>query len=437
MPKLIIANAYELYQSSASSLTQDAINARYFYNLRFLWLLEPGDAILLPKAPAKGFLSYLAKMKQIDPDTLHLIILKNEHTSVTSASLSDSNLIVHLREIITSPSEWIIQACYFNREIAALAEELHIPIKPEWKTLVESDFIRHSNSKVEFRKISISNHIPIPEGAVCSTQEELAISLKYFLKINEQVIIKQEYNASGKGNIGISLNKHHHFGGVINTIILKENRCINEFAYQLWAEHTNLQNSRLIVEVYYANKGTFTAQFLSPPRGQNPRLLSYSEIIMETRWIGVQIPPQTLSSEQTKTLITYSEQLACIMQERGYLGYLCCDAILTSDDKLLFTEINVRPGAETHAYVLALQLFGPGYENKMIVSTRNNLKTDSFINTHKQLKDKNLLLNNDNNAGIVLLTVDDTDAKQFEYLVAAPNLQSAHALEKKLNNILQ
>ena len=35
-------------------------------------------------------------------------------------------------------------------------------------------------------------------------------------------------------------------------------------------------------------------------------------------------------------------------------------------------------------------------------------------------------------AGIVLLTVYDTDSRQFQYLVVAPDLKSAYALEKKL-----
>ncbi len=435
MPKLIIPNGYELYQSNATSLTQNEINARYFYNLRFLWLLEPGDAILLPKPPAKEFLSYLAQVKQIDPETLHLVILDNKHSSLNSAALSDPNLIAYLEKIITLPAEWSIQTCYFNREIAMLAEKLHLSINPEWKALVESNFILRANSKAEFRKISTSNHIPIPEGIVCNTQEALALSLKNLLKITGQVIIKQEYNASGKGNIGISFDNNHHFVGVIKTIILKDNQCLNEIAHQLFSELINLRNTHLVVEVYYPNKGTFTAQFLSPPRGQEPILLSYSEILMESRWVGVQIPPQTLSPEQIQTLIAYSRQLACIMQERGYLGYLCCDAILTDDNRILFTEINVRPGAETHAYILAQHLFGKGYENKMIVLTRNGLKTDSFINTHDKLQDQNLLLNNGDSAGIVLLTVDDTDSKQFEYLVAAPDLKSAYALEEKLSKL--
>lgn len=436
MPKLIIPNAYELYQSNATTLTQDVINARYFYNLRFLWLLEPGDAILLPKPPTKGFLSYLAKIKQIDPDTLHLVILENKHASLNSAALSDPILIAQLREIITAPSKWSIQACYFNQEIAALAEKLHLTLNSEWKKLIESDFIHRINSKAEFRKIAISNNIPIPEGTVCSSQEDLANSLRNLLKITGQVIIKQEYNASGRGNIGISFSKNQHFVGVIKTIIIENDQGINEIAHQLWSEHINSENNLFVAEVYYPNKGTFTAQFWSPQIGEEPALVSHSEILMESRWVGVQIPPQTLLPERTKTLITYSKQFACILQELGYQGYLCCDAILTNDDKIVFTEINVRPGAETHAYVLAKHLFGEDYKDKMIVSTRNGLKIDSFIKTYQQLEEENLLLNSKTNTGIVLLTVDDIASKQLEYLIAAPDSKNTFALEEKLRNIL-
>jgi hypothetical protein len=58
------------------------------------------------------------------------------------------------------------------------------------------------------------------------------------------------------------------------------------------------------------------------------------------------------------------------------------------------------------------------------------------MNTYQQLKDNNLLLNNGDNAGIVLLTVDDTDSKKLEYLIVASDLKSAYALEKKLNRVL-
>lgn len=436
MPKLIIPNAYELYQSRDISLTQDQINTRYFYNLRFLWLLEPGDAIILPKQPAKGFLSYLGKIKKINIDTLHVIILEEKYVSLDSNIFSDLNLIAQLQSIITSPWKWRVEACYFNREIEILAEKLQIGLNLEWKMCIDSDYVRQANSKAEFRKLSINNNIPIPEGAVCSNQQELAVSLQHFLKVTGQVIIKQEYNASGKGNIGISFSSQH-FVGVVKTIMLNKDQCINQITEQLWMDYTNSLTKLLIIEVYYPNKGSFTAQFFSPPRGQRVALLGYSEILMEGRWVGVQMPPRELSQEQTKALIAYSKQYACIMQERGYQGYLCCDAILTNDDRILFTEINVRPGAETHAYVLAQYLFGVDYQKKMVVSTRNGFQTDSFLNLYQKLEDKNLLFKSGDAAGVVLLTIDDAYSRQFEYLVVARDLEGVYSLEKELNSMLQ
>jgi len=426
MPKLIIPNAYEIYQSEVKTLTNDEINARYFYNLRFLWLLESGDAIILPKPPSKGFLAYLAKIKNIDPDALHLVILSDKYTSLNSSALSDSQLIEDLRRIITSPEKWTIQTCYFNQAVLTLAEQLHLPIHPEWKMLIASDFIKKSNSKAKFRDIAINNNIPIPEGKVCSSLYDFTQSINYFIKYTGQVIIKQEYNASGKGNIGISNIEGVNFVGVMKSFIVNSNEDINTVSHQLWSTNADSKNEIFVVEAYYPNQGSFTAQFWVSKRGEEPTLVNYSEILMESRWVGVQIPPSVLSPSQSKLLVSYSKRLAEIIQLSGYQGYLCCDAILTHDNRLLFTEINVRPGAETHAYVLAKHLFGESHQNQSTIITRNGMKTKSFDDTFEKLRNENILLTNEKSTGVVLLTVDDTYSQEFEYLVVAKDVHSAN-----------
>jgi len=435
MPKLIIPNAYEIYQPEFKKLTKDEINARYFYNLRFLWLLESGDAIVLPKPPSKGFLAYLAKIKSIDPDTVHLVILSDKHASLDSSALSDSNLIEDLRRVITSPENWTIQTCCFNQAVLTLAKQLHLPVNPEWNILIESEFIKKSNSKAKFRDIAINNNIPIPEGKVCSSLHDFTQSIHYFMKYTGQVIIKQEYNSSGKGNIGISNKEDSNFVGVMKSFIVNSNEDINTVSHQLWLTNAVSKNEIFVVEVYYPNQGSFTAQFLVPKCGEEPRLLNYSEIIMESRWVGVLIPPSSLSPSQSKLLVTYSKRLAEIIQVSGYQGYLCCDTILTNDNRLLFTEINVRPGAETHAYVLAKNLFGESHQNQSTIITRNGMKTKSFSDTLEKLTNENLMLTNEKSTGVVLLTIDDMYSHEFEYLIVANDLKSANALEKKLMSI--
>jgi hypothetical protein len=435
MPKLIIPNAYELYQPDAAALSLEEIQARYFYNLRFLWLLEPGDAILLPKLPAKGFLSYLAKIKKIDPDALHLIVLDKKHQSLSSEALSDCNLIGQLQKIIHTPEDWRIQACFFTPEMLVLCEKLHIKVTPHWKRLISADFIYHANSKAEFRRVSSNHHIPVAEGVICLNVAALHESFQLLLKITGQIIIKQDYNASGKGNIGVGMSEHQDFVGVIQKILISKDDDMEETAKQVWSLLINSCNKQLIVEVYYPNKGTFTAQFWVPPKGQATTLLNYSEIRMDSRWVGVQIPPQILACDEVDSLVAYSKQFANILQARGYEGYLCCDAILTVEKGILFTEINVRPGAETHAYILARHLFGVGFEKKMVVSTRSGGKADSFANIYSRLKKENLLFTPEKNSGVILLTVDELGSHSVEYFFASHDLAGVTALEMQMKRI--
>lgn len=427
MPKLIIPNAYELYQPDSLFLTQDDINSRYFYNLRFLWLLEAGDAIILPKCPNYVFLNYFAKVKKLDLNTINIVVLNEKHASLNSNALSDDDLIESLRSIISIPSNWKLQTCYYNHSIFKLSLKLGIPVKPQYKDLIKTDFIKCINSKVFFRKIATENSIPASEGVVCATEKELLLSLRRLLKQTGQVIAKQEYNASGKGNIGIGIKANQSFVGVIKQMIIQLDQSIEKVANDLWS------SSNHILEVYYPNTGTFTAQYWSPAQGE-PVLINYSEILMESRWVGIQMPPRLISQKHTEELIEYSKKLAQIIQAQGYEGYLCCDAILTHDDRIVFTEINVRPGAESHAYVLTEHLFGKIDKNKIVIQTHNMNINHSFREIYQQLNENSLLINDRNNFGVVVLTVDD-DSHKLEYLIAAPDCVSAQRLKLQFDSI--
>ncbi len=157
MPKLIIPNAYELYKIHQKPLThKEAVN-RLFYNFRFLWLLEPGDVILLQDLPNKEFINYLAEIKGFDPDTLIILSWNNTLNATFKNSLNDEELINRLKGIISSPLDWSIQTCYFNRDILKLADRLNIPVDPSWRKLVEDDFIRRiSKNNTHFAR-NVSN----------------------------------------------------------------------------------------------------------------------------------------------------------------------------------------------------------------------------------------------------------------------------------------
>jgi hypothetical protein len=49
----------------------------------------------------------------------------------------------------------------------------------------------------------------------------------------------------------------------------------------------------------------------------------------------------------------------------------------------------------------------------------------------KKLQDEDLLLTNQNDAGVVILTIDDTYSSKIEYLIAAKDELQASAFEQR------
>jgi hypothetical protein len=121
------------------------------------------------------------------------------------------------------------------------------------------------------------------------------------------------------------------------------------------------------------------------------------------------------------------------LQKHGYRGYLCADAILSVDYSMLFTEMNVRPGAETHAYVLANHLFGRDYAKTMTIITGNKTHLSSFDDTIKKLQEENMLLTRGTDTGVVILTIDHIHAHKIEYFIAAKDEWQAQAFEQRFH----
>jgi hypothetical protein len=437
MPKLIIPNAHELYKPEGKQFSQEDGVARQFYNSRFLWLLDPGDVIVLPELPAKGFMNYLADLKQIDLQSVTIVTWNKPLEAEFSDVLVDEDLVKRLKSAMAPDKSWSIQTCYFNQAVSNLADRLNIPLDAKWRRLIKNDFVRQLNSKVEFRRIAASYNLPIAKGNVCTSAEMLAQAIESLIILTGQAIVKQDHNGGGRGNIGITVAKSSEFAGVIDTVVMDSNKSAVDVANQIWQQNIDDLNNQLIVEAYYPNTGTFTTMLWIPPAGNAPILLNYSEIRMETIWVGVQIPAVTLRQNEVDELKSASMKFATILQDLGYYGYACCDAIRTISDGMLFTEINVRPGAETHAQVLASQLFGLDYAKQATILTRRGLTIPaSFEQTKKLLEENDLLLTHKRSSGVALLTVEDKYSKQVESFVAAPDTDSAYALERRLLSLL-
>jgi tRNA threonylcarbamoyladenosine modification (KEOPS) complex Pcc1 subunit len=429
--KLIIPNSLDALMLNSTQLDQyDKAFERHLAT-RSIWLLNPGDAIILPKLVPKDFLNHVMKTKNCKLDDFCIITLDEPFRFVTQESLSKSKIIMPLKKIIANPAQWTIEPYIFNQTIVDLAKELNIYLPEKWQTLIRENYNIKLNSKAEFRSLASTHDILLPAGEICQSLCYFEQAVRYFLNMENQVIIKKEISGGGMGNIGISFNPNARFSGVSNTVIVENVENLSEILEYLWFDNVDNVNLRLIVEIYYPDSETFTAEMFVPEPGQLPQIMNVSEIRMDGKCIGVEIPAHKLSSLQTKKIINSSMRMAIDFQAKGYYGYMSCDVIRTSDDKILFTEINARESGALYIYRVAEYLLGLDYQKKVTTLTRRTFKIKSFQQGLEILAVENLQYNPATHTGIIILSISCGELPA-ECLIVAPDRKKAYALESQL-----
>ena len=93
----------------------------------------------------------------------------------------------------------------------------------------------------------------------------------------------------------------------------------------------------------------------------------------------------------------------------GYVGHLNIDAIITPDDKIIFTEVNGRIGGCTHVHTVAQQLLGSNYLNTHQITTYNSIFVESFQSYLNALIKHNINFSESTQKGTLILSSDQHD----------------------------
>lgn len=435
MPKLIIPNLV------STEIVNDIPPADYykliFYCYRYMWLLEAGDIIILPADPGKAFLEYICEIKGFKRDDFHIIILDKPQCLVGEV-LRNQDLLKQLKQLINKApkADWSLRPYYFNDDILWLAHELKIKDKLIENVKSPVDTIKLWNSKSEFREIAQKCGAPLAEGVLCKKKDDLIKAIKELTGTTGHLIIKQIYSGGCYGNIGITINEDFKsMPGANKVFHLKEvNNVeeIKEITENLWSILVNELNSHLVAEVYYPNSLSITTEMWIPPKREGkPQLLNYCEQRMEPQWVGLEMPPHQLKTDSE--FFTYSPKIGEYLQDRGYTGYISCDAIKTETDKIVFNEINVRLSAVTHIHKLLSSLLGQNYYKEHTFLTRNDIKKiSSFQELKNQLEQHNLSYSSSTQTGVIILFVDEQYKNNTEYLIVAPTRELAYQIESEL-----
>ncbi|MFI2027694.1 preATP grasp domain-containing protein [Streptomyces buecherae] len=445
--QLVIGNATTeyTYQSSVDSFSPKVLNKRHAESTRTAWLLHEGDAMLTDRPLTPEFLQYLERVLGLDLRTVTFLTHdKNASGSefLDHPSLFEPGMLERLRQIVGP--DWSLTPYIHDRTIATLGRRLGLDDEANPPFFAEggSDIF---NSKSFFRAWSSGLGVPVPRGQVTRNRAATAAAVAELLPETGSVIVKQDFSASGMGNVLFTTDGELPGIGVSIVHVIAPGTVESEIDRLLAESFPTVEQARdfpaglrpteAVVEVYYGRSLTFYSEVHVPAPPKEPEILNWGGMRMEPVWNGFELPPLDLPRAVEADMLMWSAKMASYLQTTGYRGLVNCDSILTPDGTLYFSEVNARVGGCTHLHHAAVRVLGPDYMRKYTLLTRNDLPCRDFTALAKAIDGDPLLSGEDGRSGALLL-VDDTPYNEVvQYLVYGSSVELAQEAERRLRNL--
>ncbi|MCZ4119898.1 hypothetical protein [Streptomyces sp. H39-S7] len=443
--QLVIGNATTeyTYGRSLDSFPTKTLNTRHAESARTAWLLRDGDAMVTERPLTDGFAAYLGRTLGLDLDSITFLTHDKEASGsqfLDGASLLEPGLVKQLSDVVGP--DWKVVPYIHDRTIATLGRRLGLDDRanPPFFAQGGSDIF---NSKAFFRAWTSGLGAPVAAGQVTRNRAATAQAVAELLPVTGSVIVKQDFSASGYGNVLFTTDGDTPGIGVSGTHVVDDGVGVDEL-FALLSESfpavdqvrdfpDGLRPCEAVVEVYYANSLTFYSEVDIPEPDAEPTVLNWGLMRMEPTWNGFVIPSPDLSGTAEAEMLSWSVEMAAYLQRTGYRGLLNCDSILTPDGRMLFSEVNARVGGCTHVHHAAARLLGDDYLRHYTLRTRNNLPCADFTALAKIIDDDDLLGSGPAGGCGALLLVDDTTYNHVvQYLAYGDTPQKARAAEERL-----
>jgi len=440
MAKLIVGNVDneamigDTKRASLPLRQVSAIAAR-----RLVWQMTSDDVAILPSPVSVPMIEYVSAVMRRSLSTTQIVSPSSDISDpvvLTSDRLLDEATLAALRGLRVGGAGWTVYPYFHTSSVGLLCDQLDIaqPVS-NGSHFMEQAGAELLNRKAVFRALA-SGRVGCADGRVCRSFGEFYLTLRDMLAKYASVIVKQDVNAGGDGNIAVTLERRTSYPGVRKVYALTHLSDVDTvFARDLWSRQTDtVGNCQVVVERFHEGSDVLYAEY--EIGADAIRLVSYGDLRMDASgdkrgngmimWTGFQIPSQ-LSPGVIDSFLAQGDVLASISQRLGFVGRANFDAIVTDDGEVVFTEINGRIGGCSHLDAILCELVGPDYLSTHAVVTRNRVPARDL---RAALTVSHRLTQQRGEAGVVVLTEDMAGTGTIEYMVYARNLSGALALER-------
>jgi hypothetical protein len=443
LPKLIFANSTSRAMAARrDDVPDDAKDSYRFLANRMLWSMDEGDIAILPGRVSGAWRSYVAGLLGL-ASPLNVLFLR-DYPGDGWYPGERPELAGALRGLIagsdTAADSWRLECYIHDRDIACW--ERLLGLGAEESVRFAQGTAELVNSKSVFRSMATACGIPVAEGRVVDRGPELVDGVSELLTRTGAVIVKQDVNAGGDGNILLTTVRGGKEAGahyVVHLAATDRAAVIAALGPFGLADVPDLpagaSPAHSVVEVYHESARELSAD-MSVPRTGAPTLMSYSDLRMAETWKGSVYPPQNLTPRLHAHLGAYMQQVAVVAQQLGYYGPMNIDAIVTKSGELLFNEFNGRVGGTTGIDTIGRRLLGHDYLDHYVLASQIDVPARACDVLVKALDERGLLFTRGSEHGVIIYNDTTEETGTVEYVVAGRGWDETTRDEEQLKRVL-
>ncbi len=436
MRKVVIANIDSDRIIDGQELADPLLHTLPFFANRMLWLAEKGDIVILPYEPPESLIESVCTTKGMSPSDISLIFPRDGSIQpLTYSSLTSQWVVDQLPEVL-APRELVSLLPYiFNASVPDFALFHNIRFAEE-----ENDFLSQGghdlfNCKSAFRQLCAKSAISIAKGAVCSSKQQAILHAKRLLDQHDSIMLKQDINASGDGNIVVTRTHSQVFDGAAAHQSVSSIEDTSRVVADIWDTLFEGKNRYVVIEVFHQVKHSVYAEFSVCPSTLRVDLLNYGIQRINPSWTGFDIPGFENQNELA-TFLSLATRYVELVKENGFRGILDIDAIITDSSEVFLSECNGRLGGCTHLHQLAETQLGKGYIGNYHLSTSMEKLIKDIGPLLHNLESSPLQFNPTSKTGVIITSYCKSEYGKFEYMVIGRSKAEANMLERQFLDLV-
>ncbi|MEO5876317.1 MAG: hypothetical protein ABIS86_16660 [Streptosporangiaceae bacterium] len=348
---------------------------------RVLWFARGGDLVVLPDQPDPDFLTYVTNLTGVDPATVAIHVPppgRFGHRLLDPRSLTDPVFLAGVEADLAAFGGEVeeVRPLWPSASVAAFADALGLT-----RVLPGAGFLAQGggelvNNKAAFRALAAGSGAPITPGTVVRNPLEAADAMIRLLAGTGGVLVKQAHNGAGVGNQIVlahdaDLASDHVGARHLHRLTAPIPQAVEAYWKERWGWASAEGRFPVVIEEFQPDAVSIYSEHHVTDTSVTPTetgILLYVGRRLSHQIVPLAHVPEV--SEQARTdLVSGGALLAAAWRAAGYRGRLSADAILTTDERVLFTEVNAQVSGSLHIYeVIAHRIVRTGMSpNRSVV----------------------------------------------------------------------